>query len=356
MRLALRMRYLATSAKGKGCAIALAALVVALIIVGLGLQALIRWATETPRDLTGGELAGAIGAGLGLVVVALVIPVKILSAAFGRASEAARQHALAVPLTCAGACGSCGAPARVPMWGGAADMPCPMCGTPLMAEGELRDRLQGAREREGLEVGAESLREFEEALASLTGSADRRVRDRPIPGIGKFSAAPDSTSEYREGPVTMWSTTEMFPSALLTLLEVDAPLAVDGTMWLLPPRGAERHEELARLKGFPVPATDLGALPSGHRALVDSPFADLERARQIAEGLDLGRDESLRLDPGGLSFWKVGRAGARAENLGYTRWLIARGESATALCQRLLERPARERSELAGSELADPRR
>jgi len=339
MRLALRMRYLATAASGKGCLVALAGLGVAFVIVGVGVFALMQWIATTPRDLTGGEIAAAVGAGLALVTVAIVAFVKIASVAFGRASARAREHAFEVPLTCAGRCSSCGAPARVPMWGGASEMPCPYCHTPLLPEGELRDRLQRTREQESMHIGAESMREFEQALASISGSQERRVRDRPIktPGIGKFYAAPDSASEHREGPVTMWSTTEMFPKWLLTLLEVDAPLAIDGTIWVLPSREAERHRELARIKGLPVPTIELGAILSDHTAFVDGNFTDLDRARQLAEHAQLKANESLRIDPGGLSFWKVGRSGARAENFGYNRWLIARGDTATALCRHLLD-------------------
>ncbi|MFT5358343.1 MAG: hypothetical protein ACI9KE_005581 [Polyangiales bacterium] len=174
---------------------------------------------------------------------------------------------------------------------------------------------------------------FERALASLAGSPDRQLREKSTQVNGKLTATADGIWEAQEGPVSMWSTTEMYPGAPLFSFEVNAELPIAGTVWLLPSRDPESHTKLAPSRGFPVPDRQLKSPLRTHTAWTDGDVFEglLETPRFIELAQALGPRESLRMDPGGVSFWELGRSGFRARNWLYGRWARKRSELTTEL-------------------------
>ncbi|MFK8003686.1 MAG: hypothetical protein AB8H86_29250 [Polyangiales bacterium] len=338
MRVALRIQHLAKmmaqpGCLGIGCLGALAGVAVAglgvLLVSGI-LDNTPATAPDTERMLAGVWFMGGL---LVALVAGLMVPVSVFGWGFRRATFSARAQALEVPLNFQSQCRGCTAPVPLPIWQGASPLPCPYCRTPLVPDAPTRERLAKARDAEGRAIGEQAMARFEQSIAALSGSHDKHVRDRPQKPNGKLTASADGIWEAEEGPVSMWSTTEMYPGRLLMSFEVSAELPVLGTLWIVPTKAPERHREIAPSRGFPIPDQQAKSPFKKHTVWTDGDLATdfVQQPRFVELVRSLGANESLRIDPGGVSFWDIGRSGFRARNWLYNRWARKRSELTTDL-------------------------
>ncbi len=115
-------------------------------------------------------------------------------------------------------------------------------------------------------------------------------------------------------------------------VEVEAALPLTGTVWLTP-TGREDHDLVARELGFHRPASVLHTAAS-HQVRADrwvNPQPTLTHPAVAHLVAQLGAQESLRLDPAGVSLWKVVPSGMRADNLRITAWVAEQGAAALSV-------------------------
>lgn len=338
MRVALRIQHLAKMMTQPGClGVGCVGALAGIAVFGVGLFFTFGILEDTPAPASdGARMMSALwfmGGLLVALVAALMVPISVFGWAFRRATFSARAQVLEVPLNFQSQCRGCSAPVPLAIWQGAAPFPCPYCQTPLVPDAATRERLSKARDAEGRAIGEDGMARFERSIAALSGSHDKRVRDRPQQPNGKLTASPDGIWEAEEGSVSMWSTTEMYPGALLMCFEVSAELPVLGTVWIVPHKGPARHREFAPSRGFPLPDRETKSPFKKHTVWTDGDLSTefVHHPRFVELVRDLGAHESLRIDPGGLSFWEIGRSGLRARNWLYNRWARKRSELTTDL-------------------------
>ena len=141
------------------------------------------------------------------------------------------------------------------------------------------------------------------------------------------------------GAARAFQTSNLLVTVTVQRVEVEATVSLPGSLWIVPTAEGD-HLLVARELGFSVPEAVVGVLGS-HHVRADAWVAPAPVLRDPAVAgfvARLGPTESLRLDPAGVSLWKIVPAGMRRANLELKDWVSDKGSAALSLASSLAPR------------------
>ena len=212
---------------------------------------------------------------------------------------------------------------------------CTFCDTPIVPGPKTQEMLASIRQQHGLEASKKWVNHIDSMFAGVAPSSKRKKKKRRQNERIDDLNGKSGLYELRKGDLAIWTTVEVYSIVTSFTFELSAPLSIDGIVWVVP-KDATAHRHVAELRDLAIPDHRASFELHHHDVYVEGDVDLDELAEKL--GFDaLYRNESLRVDPGGISQWRLIRSGFNPTHWFYKSWVRKRLRTARAAMKGLRE-------------------